>query len=187
MYRYLALFLVIGISNAGPLLTNGDFEQDLSIGWTETSYYPTSLDTIDRATTFHPDPDYEVRVKKYDYAYQRLSQTVDIWTTDLEFSVDARLYAHEYTPTAPYWATAAIVLVYRDNNNTRLGETRICYNSPHVPYTNTSTFHMVVVTDGNNWYNYSFNIDDELTNLSGVTPSDIAKIEVAFYDTTNGC
>ncbi len=187
MYKYIALFLVIGISNAGPLLTNGDFEQDLSVGWTKSEFWPSIYDTTDRATNYNPDPDYEVRVKKYDYAYVKLSQVVDIYTTDLEFSVDAKLYAHEYTPAAPYWATASIILAYLDEDESLLGQTRICYNTPDCPYTNSSTFHMIVVTDPNNWYNYSFNIDDELTNLSGVTPGDIAKIEVALYDTTNGC
>jgi len=187
MFKYMVPFLVIGISSAGPLLTNGDFEQTLDTAWTQTAYYPTYLDTIDRATGFHPDLDYEVRVKKYDYAYARLSQTVDIWTTDLEFSVDAKLYAYEYTSTASYWATASIVLAYRNVNGGLLGQTRICYNTPHCPYTNSSTFHMRLAPDPNNWYTYSFNINDELDSLPGVNPADVAKIEVALYDTTNGC
>ncbi len=187
MYKYLALFLIIGISSAGPLLTNGDFEDTLGTGWTSTIFYPTLSDTIDRSTDFDPDPDYEARVKKYDYAFARLSQTVDIWTTDLEFSVDAKLYAHEYTSTAPYWATASIVLAYRTENGTLLGQTRICNNTPHCPYTNSSTFHMRLAPDPNNWYAYSFNIADELESLPGVNPSNIAKIEVALYDTTSGC
>lgn len=187
MNKYIALFLIIGISNAGVLLTNGDFEQDLDTGWTQTIQGALYLDTIDRATNYDPDPDYEARVKKYDAVYAKLSQTVNIETTDLEFFVSAKLYAYEYTPTVNYWASASVVLWYLDNNGDLLGETRICYNSPHCPYINSATFHMIEVADPNNWYDYSFNLDDELINLSGVNPLDIAKIEVALYDTTDGC
>ncbi len=187
MQRYLALLLIVGISSAAVLITNGDFEQELDIGWMQTIQGELSLDTIDRATDYDPDPDYEVRVRKYDAAYAKVSQTVNIATTDLEFSVYTKLYAHEYTPAENYWATASVALSYLDNNNTVLGETRICYNSPHCPYTNSDVFHMIEVVDPNNWYDYSFNINDELTNLGGVNPSDIAKIEVALYDTTDGC
>lgn len=187
MYRCMMLFLVIGISNAGVLLTNGDFEQTLDIGWTDTIAWQTSIDTIDRGTGFDPDADYEARVKKYDYAYAILSQTVGVWTTDLEFSVTAKLYAHEYDPLDAYWATAGIVLSYLDESDSVLGQTRICYNTPHCPYMNSSTFHMRLAPDTSNWYSYSFSIDDELDSLAGVNPADIAKIEVALYDTTSGC
>ncbi len=187
MHRYLVLLYTVTVANAAVFLTNGDFEQTLDNGWTDYISYPTSIDTIDRATGFHPDLDYEARVKKYDYAYARLSQTVDIWTTDLEFSVDAKLYAYEYNSAASYWATAAIVLAYRDVNGSLLGQTRICHNTPHCPYTNSSTFHIIPAPDPNNWYTYAFNINDELDSLPGVNPADVAKIEVALYDTTNGC
>jgi hypothetical protein len=169
------------------LLSNGDFEQNLSVGWTAIFQGQLSTDTIDRATTFNPDPDYEARVKKYDATSAKLFQTVYIPTTDLQFSADVSLYAYEYTSTEPYWAQASVVLYYLDNNNNILGQTRICHNSPHCPYNSSNTFHMIQVAAPSTWYNYTFNIDDELDNLSGVDPSDIAKIQVALYDTTDGC
>ena len=186
MCRYFALFLLVAVGSASVLLTNGDIEQDINVGWTlsGTMY---SLDTVDRATNYDPDGDYEVRVKKYDAPYVKLSQIVDIPTTDLEFSVDVKLFAQEFNPTEPYWATAAVVLYYLDANEDLLGQTRICYNTPHCPYTNSNVFHMIEVPSGTNWYDYSFNINDELDNLSGVNAADIAKIEVALYDTTDGC
>ncbi|GAI64590.1 unnamed protein product, partial [marine sediment metagenome] len=33
----------------------------------------------------------------------------------------------------------------------------------------------------------AFNIDDELTNLPGVTPSDIKKIQISLLDSTYHC
>ncbi len=186
MRRYFASLLLVALGSASVLLTNGDFEQDLSVGWTlsGTMY---SLDTVDRATNYDPDPDYEARVKKYDAPYVKLAQTVDIPTTDLQFAVDVKLYAEEFDPLDVYWATAAIVLYYQDAEDNLLGQTRICYNTPHCPYTNSNIFHMIEVGSGTNWYDYSFNVNDELDNLSGVNPADIAKIQVALYDTTDGC
>ncbi len=187
MCKYLVLFYIIGFTQASVLLTNGDFEQVLDSGWTDKIAGASTLDTIDRQTHFHPDVDYEARVKKYDDAYAKLFQTVDIPTTDLEFSVYTKLYAYEYNPIGVNWITAAVVLAYLDENDSLLGQTRICYNSPRCPYTNTPTFHMIPHPDPSSWSTYSFNIDDELRNLSDVTPSDIAKITVALFDTTNGC
>ena len=187
MKRIVILLINLCIGSAAVLLTNGDFEQNLNVGWMEVVQGQETGDTIDRNVSFHPDPDFEVRVKKYDAAYARLYQTVDIATTDLEFSVDAKLVAYEYTPGDIRWATASIVLEYRNDQDSALGQTRICYNSPHCPYTNTATFHMIEAIDTTNWHTYAFNVDDELVNLPGVYPPDIARIEVSLYDTTDGC
>lgn len=181
------LLLTISIGFSGRLLTNGDFEQPLNVGWSSAFGLQNTSDTIDRQTYFDFDPDYEVRVKKYDEIYAKLYQTVNIPTTDLDFSVTAKLYALEYTPTATYWAAAAICLRYLDANGNQLGETRIAYKTPHSPWTSTSTIHLINVTDPNNWYNYSFNLNNELANLPGVNPTQIRKVQIALLDTTNGC
>ncbi|MCS7258011.1 MAG: hypothetical protein NZ601_01360 [candidate division WOR-3 bacterium] len=178
---------VVNLLSAGELLTNGNFEQPLDIGWYSTIVTATSYDTIDRQTFFHPDPDYEVRVKKYDAVCAKVYQTISIPTTDLDFSVNAKLYAYEYTPTASYWAAAAIILRYLDDNNNWLGETRITYKTPHSPWINTSTVHLINAPDPNNWYQYNFNLNSELANLSGINSSAIRKIQVLLMDTTNGC
>lgn len=188
MIKYFALLGVLtSVVVGGRLLTNGDFEQPLNIGWSSVIGLQNTLDTIDRQINFHPDLDYEVRVKKYDETYAKLYQTVNIPTTDLDFSVTAKLYALEYSPTLTYWAAAAICLRYLDANDNQLGETRIAYKTPHSPWTSTSTIHLINVTDPNNWYNYSFNLNNELTNLPGVNPAQIRKVQIALLDTTNGC
>lgn len=183
----LVLLMFVAVSNAGRLLTNGNFEQPLTTGWYSAFGLPNVYDTIDRQTYFHPDPDYEVRVKKYDADYAKLYQTVNIPTTDLQFSISAKLFAYEYNPSASYWAAAAVCLRYLDANGNQLGETRIAHMSPHCPWTNTSTVRIIPVTDPANWYNYQFNVNNELANLPGVNPLQIRKIQVALLDTTNGC
>ena len=187
MHRYFSLLLLVAFGSASVLVTNGDFEQDLNVGWTQAGSGMYSTDTIDRQTNFDPDPDYEARVKKYDATYAKLYQTIDIPTTDLEFMIDVELYAHEFNSGEPYWATAAVVLYYLDDNDNVLGQTQICYNTPHCPYTNSNVFHIIEIPSANNWYDYSFNIDYELDNLSGIDAGEIAKIQIALYDTTDGC
>ncbi len=186
--RYILILLgAICFSHGAVLLTNGDFEQTLDIGWEQQIQGQHSADTIDRDPSYDPDPDYEVRVKKYDAAHARLYQIVNIATTDLEFTVTAKIQTREITPDSVRWAHASVVLEYLDTQYGILGQSRVCHNSPECPYINTPTFHMIEVTDTANWYTHAFNIDDELLNLPGVNQPDIAKIRVSLYDTTNGC
>jgi hypothetical protein len=187
MYKYFILLIAAGICSAGVLMTNGDFEQELSVGWNQMIGSALSTDTIDRSTAYNPDPDYEVKVKKYDATHAKLYQTINIPTTDLQFSITANLYAYEYNTSATYWSAAAVCLRYLDNNDALLGETRIAHKSPHCPWTSSNTVHIITELFPNSWVNYSFNINDELVNLPGVTLSNIKKIQVALLDTTNGC
>ncbi len=189
MNKYIiALFLVISFGIGGRLLTNGDFEQPIGTGWSISIGSQTSYDTIDRATTYHPDPDYEARVKKYDATHAKLSQVVTLPTiNDIQFSAYAKLYALELGTSTSYWAAAAICLRYIGASNNLLAETRIAYKTPHCPWTNSGTLHLITVTDPNNWYNYSLNLNTELQNFPTVNPNLIRKIEVALVDTTNGC
>jgi len=188
MYKYLVLLLlIVSLCSAGRFLTNGDFEQELNVGWTQAIVTATAGDTINRATDYDPDPDYEAMVKKYDAISAQIYQTVNIPTTDLQFSVNGKLYAYEYNSTATYWAAAAICLRYLDQNNNLLGETRICYKSPHCPWTSSDNLHLLVEMFPNMWINYSFNLNTELANLPGVNPANIRKVQVALYDTTDGC
>ncbi len=189
MYRYIIVLLMIAsVGICARLLTNGDFEQPIGVGWSSSIGSQTSYDTIDRATTFHPDLDYEARVKKYDATHARLSQIVTLQTiNDVQFSAYARMYAQELGTSSSYWAAAAIVLRYLGVNNNLLAETRIAYKTPHCPWTNSNTLHIITVTDPNNWYTYSFNIESEFQNFPMINPNLVKKIEVALMDTTNGC
>lgn len=188
MKKYILLCLAItSIAIAGRLVVNGDFEQPLNVGWSSAIGLQNTSDTIDRQTYFDADPDYEVRVKKYDETYANLYQTIDVPTTDLDFSINAKLYAYEYSPGSGYWAAAAVCLRYLGQNNNLLGETRIYHKTASCPWTNTSSIHLIQVADPNNWYTYNFNIAAELTNLPFINANNIRKIQIALLDTTNGC
>ena len=183
MKHIVLILLSFALANAGVLLTNGDFELDLSTGWSQSSSGASV--TINRATTYDPDPDYEAQVYKgTGGGYACLSQVVDIPTTDLEFSVYAKIYAYDNHSTA--WCGAGVIISYLNGSGGLLGDTRICMRSTQCPWTNSSIRHIIQVNDSM-WHNYEFNIDTELTNLPGVNPAAVKKIEVALFDTTYHC
>ena len=187
MKIFISLFIVSLILYtqvlALEIITNGDFEEPLSTGWQEST--SGSNITINRATSYDPDPDYEAYVgKSTGSGYARLYQIVNIPATDLDFSVNAKLYAYDNHTSA--WAGGAVVISYLDEYSSLLGETYICYRSTQCPWTNSSTSHLIEASDSL-WHNYGFNIENELTNLSGVNPSDIKKIQVSLFNQIYHC
>lgn len=187
MNKYFTIILIIlmiaGIAFAGNLLTNGDFEQELDVGWQQST-----LDipfTIERETYFDQDPNYEVLVlKTSSNGFVSLYQVVDIPNTDIDFSGTAKMFAFANLPGD--WAGAAVIISYIDESDAVLGETRICTYTTDSPWVDSPTLHLIVASDAN-WHDYSFNIDDELTNLSGVNPLDIKKLQIAVFDTSTIC
>jgi hypothetical protein len=185
--KYLiTVFVLASIAFANQLLTNGSFEDTLTNGWQQSMGGGDSA-SITRGPDYDPDPDYEVLVYSTagtSNSYAKLYQTVYVPTTDLEFSVNAKLYAYDNDDSVS-WAGAAVVISYLDTCDSLLGDTKICAQSSSLqhPWINTSTSHIIEAPDSF-WHDYSFNIDDELTNLPGVNPSDINKIQVALLDST---
>ena len=179
----ITMLILIGIGWAN-LLTNPDFEQPITTGWTQA--YTTVSYTIDRQTTYQPDPDYEAGVQTGSGSgYATLYQTVDIPSTNVNFSADVKVYAYDNHSSA--WAGAAIQIVYLNSSGTRLGETRIFYGSTQCPWTNSSTMHAISAIDSL-WHTYSFNVASELsTYLPGVNPANVARIKVALFDSTYHC
>jgi hypothetical protein len=185
MKKYLIVILMlVSIVFADNLLANGDFEQDLAVGWQQTTLGIPFI--IDRATHYDGDPDYEALVlKSSSNGFASLHQIVALPTTDIYFSCTAKLYA--YDNTAGDWAGAAVILSYMNASNTILGETRICrFSDADCPWADSPTLHLMIAADGN-WNNYSFNIADELTNLSGVNPLEVSKLQIALFDTSKWC
>jgi hypothetical protein len=182
--KKLVLFLIMiaGLGIASTLLTNGDFEKDLTDGWQIFQF--STADTIDRGTGYDPDPDYELYVlRNYGNGYCRVWQSVDIPTTDLAFSIKARLWAYDNDADTLCWAAAAVIVSYLDQAGSIIGETRIVNMTTPCPWINTPTLHLISAND-TLWHTYAFNVNAELANLPGVNPSVVKKIRVAAYDTT---
>jgi hypothetical protein len=186
MQKYFLLVLAFASAmTAGDLMINGNFEQDLSIGWMQSSigYYIT----IDRATTYEPDADYEVQVfKDVGSGSALLYQAVDLQgmpLSQLQFSCKSKLYAYDNNADTLCYAAAAVIIQYLNQAGTMLGETRICQFTAPCDWASTSTVHLMTVADSL-WHSYSFNIATELANLPGVSPSNVKKLKIAMYDTT---
>lgn len=182
-----AIVVMTSFAFASQFLTNGDFEEPLTVGWLQSVYGSNTI--INRATDYDPDPDYEAYVYKYGYGttgsgHARLYQTVEIPTTYIDFMVNAKIYAHDNHASA--WCGAAVVIAYLSESNTLLGETRICARSVGCPWQNTATLHIISVPDSF-WHSYSFNVHTELGNLPSADPSAVKKIQVALFDTTLSC
>jgi hypothetical protein len=167
-------------------LINGDFEQELTLGWTRNVSALSYADEINRITDLDSDDDYELIIEKINPGHIKLLQTVDILSADLQFSVNANLRAIEYNPNASYWAAAAVCLRYLNTKDDLLGETRITHKSPHCPWQATSRLHIIDTPEADLWHAYSFNINDELLNLSGVQANEVKKIQVVFMAFAGG-
>ena len=169
----LPMFLVIGFGQ--ELLQNGDFEDSLDF-WTVEQNNNQGSWAANCSTGHHPDPDMEAYVYKYDRYFARIKQTVDIPNTNLQFSASSRLYARHISGTG-YYAYAAIILEYVNSHGGLLGRTMIIQKTPNCNLGNTSVLHLIVVSS-TNWEDYDFIIADELANLPGVNPAEVAKITV---------
>jgi len=168
--------------SADELIQNGTFENDTT-GW--TSEYSGGTWTVD-AGQYDLDPDMEGYAYKYDATFGRMYQTLDVANPGVRFSAQAQLVAVELNPAATYWAFAALELQYLDAAGNYLGRTLIGYATPHSSLSSSTTQHIITAVDSL-WHSYQFNIQDELVNLTGVSPSEVRKVKVAMLDTTNGC
>jgi len=166
------------------LLTNGDFEQELTVGWTQTRGGSGSM-VCDRSQAYHPDPDYEAKDSLYDGAgWNKLSQLVDVPGPLLELSFWASFAYGAGSSTC--WPVASVTVEYYDLNSTLLGETRFYWHSPYCNWTPSPTLSLHEVTNPD-WTEYTLDIPTELSqNLPGVNPDDIARVAVSLYTYTSG-
>ncbi len=169
----ITVLLAAGIGQ--ELIQNGDFEDSLNF-WTVEFDNNQGTWAVTCSTSHHPDPDNEVLVYKYDRYYARIHQTVDVPNHNLRFSASAKLNAAHLSGTG-YYAYSAVMLEYQNSGGTALGKTMIINKTANCNLQSTPTRHLIVVTSSD-WEDYGFLLVDELANLSGVNPADIAKVSV---------
>ena len=185
-FRMLLLLpLAFALSAGQELLTNGDFEQDLSVGWTvDTAGYGYA--TFNRATGYEPDPDYEAMDSLYTGAAMA------------RLAAGRRRARPEPAPFVPCCVRARPgfldLLAGRGRRRsatstpaaTASARPAIYYHDANCTWTPTSTFSLIEVTDPS-WNDYELNVADELgEHLPGVNPGDVSQVEVALLDTTAG-
>lgn len=178
------LFVFLCSVSAQNLLINGDFEQELSIGWTQ-SQGGSGYKYIDRDSTYHPDPDFEARCYLVSGSgWAKLSQTVDVPSANLDLNFWANFGIGGGSSTC--WPVAAVFVEYYDLIGSFLGETRIYYHNAYCNWRNTPTCHLIDVTNPD-WQQYELNIMDEISNnLPGVNSAEVKKVGVSLYDYTSG-
>lgn len=175
---------VLSLTLAQNLLTNGDFEQDLTAGWTQTKG-GTGTQTMDRSVGYHPDPDCEAMAYQYSGSgWVKLAQTLDMPGPDALLTFWASFWRG--ASSSACWPVACVNASYLDAGGTLLGETRFYYHDAYCTWTRSSTLNLIDVTDPN-WTQYSLDVRAEIaTNLPGVNPDNVRKIQVALYVYTSG-
>jgi hypothetical protein len=181
---WLSLALLCGMASARELLVNGNFEDPARTTW-RWDTFGVANDTGDchlwQSYYYDPDLDREVCVHKTLHQWAMLSQTVEIPSTNLNFSASAKFFAKTERPDTGYYACANVILSYMDVNDSLLGETRIYVHTGGCDWASTPVLHLIDAPDSTHWHNYAFNVNDELDNLTGVSRSDVTKIRVGVW------
>jgi hypothetical protein len=178
------VLLAVGILSAGELVVNGSFEESALSGWrwdTSGVFSDSSNCHLWQSYYFQPDLDREVCVHKILHQWDMLSQNIPITNLDLNFSFSAKLFCKTERPDTGYYACANVVLCYRDENDSALGETRVYTRTGGCDWVNSPTLHLILAPDTTRWHNYSFNLAAELDNLPGVNRSQIRAVRVGLW------
>jgi len=186
MIRRLSAILLLSalpsLVMAGELVTNGGFEEDVNTGWKEDLSGADA--SVSRASGHDDDPDYEVLAQKLTgNGFAKLNQTVVVPSTDVGFSVNAKMQAS--ADTDPAWAAAGLALYYEDSLGVVLGTTTIIRKTPLCPWVDSDTFHMIAAAD-EEWNNYNFNVGTELANLPGVDMMAVHQIRISLFGQVGG-
>ena len=181
MSKFLVLLpLLLAFGFGQNLLTNGDFEQPLTTGWTTSS---SGAVTIDRQTGLRPVPGYQARDSLYGYGAGKLSQIVDVPGTHAVLTFWASFNIGQ---PGSCWPVSCVAASYYDASGTWLGETRFYLHTASCTWTPTSTMNLIDVTT-TNWTQYTLDIASEVSqHLPGVNPDLVSKVGVALFDTTSG-
>ncbi len=183
-YLLLLLPMLLAVGVGQELIQNGDFENSLTHWTVEHNNNQGTWQAI-TGPGYHPDPDYEAYVYKYDRYYTRITQTVDIPSTMVKFSGSARLYA-EHLSGSGYYAYATLTVQYLNSSGTELGKTMFACKTANCTMGSTATRHVVAVTSPD-WEDYEFVVAGELMHLPGVNPGNVARIAVCLESYGTGC
>jgi len=176
--------LLLAIASSQNLLVNGDFEQELSVGWTRDSG-GYGFFTMDRQTNLEPDPDFEARCSLYSGSgYCRLSQSAAVPHHWMAVSFRAAFAIAGGSSTC--WPVAYVAIGYLNSADELLGETRVYYHNSYCTWVPSATLSLIDVTNPD-WTQYQVDVEEELRlHLPGVNPADVRQIRVSLADSTAG-
>ncbi len=167
-------------------MVNGDFDEDLTIGWQKKVENYAGGYEIKRVKE---GEEYYARVNKDLCGYAQLYQIVRISNLASSLSFQAKFSAN--TNEGDYAAAAAVVIEYLNHSQRRLGATYFYYSTSNFgEWQNASTTHLYK-TSASGWQEFSLDIKNELgQNLPGINSDEVAylKISILAYCTQEeGC
>ena len=183
-----ALFLTLALpAAAGELLVNGDFEQPLDVGWTDTVQLEAGTYRFDRTDTLgQPSPGFVALVYKELARYASLRQTVNVPDLNLDLSFDARLKIGGGSSTC--WPVASFWVRYADSTGLELGNTRFYLHDQYATWTKSDTVDLVNVADTSGaWQHYAINLKEHVASrLPGINADQVKKITLDLFAYDNG-
>ncbi len=178
---FLTCFVLPSLASELELVSNGEFEAALSVGW-EQGVSGTAL-SVEHAFTIHPDFDYEVRLSSANgNGSARVWQTVALPSLNAGFSADLSSLAYD---GGGAWCAAALTLTYLDDASTPLGTTVLGSTSAACPWVGGPTQHIIDTTG--DWQSYWFKFSDELVNLPGLDADEVREVEITLLVTAANC
>lgn len=182
------LLFAYGIAQETKLVTNdvllnGDFEEELSIGWQISSKDYAGSSEINRDKI---EKNHFAHLQKDWGGYAELSQILKL--DNLNQNLSFRLNLNATSNREGYSATSAFILGFLDKNNKITSEIRIAYSTSQL--TNSSILYNYP-TKPAEWKVYTLNLKDELDkHFSKIDVSKIKKLKItlsAYNNQTNGC
>ncbi|MEO0094229.1 MAG: hypothetical protein ABIK67_08265 [candidate division WOR-3 bacterium] len=168
-----------GSSNS---LINGDFEQDLKVGWQISTKDYDGSSKIKRVKV---KDNYYAKVEKIWCGYAELFQIIQLTNLDQDLSVRLRLNANSNRDG--YSALAAFILSFLDEEDKTLARIRIAYSTKVL--TNTPMEYNYSALP-NKWQTNTINLREELKHFPKIDFKKIAKLKISLYaygSNTEGC
>jgi hypothetical protein len=170
---------------AQELLVNGDFEQDLGVGWKDTVYSLTGSWLFERSDTLGQSSGNAVRVEKSLASYAALTQQVMVPNQHLVLSFDARFRIGGGSSTC--WPVASAIVRYLDATGTELGNSKFILHNEYCTWANCDTAHLIEVENPDVWANHQLDIAQEIaSNLPGVNAASVAQVRLEIHAYDNG-
>ena len=181
---FAGLFLLLSGTGLANLIINGDFEQSMDVGWTDTVYVIAGDYRYEQGDTFGSGTGQAVKVRKYLGKFASLQQAVAVSGTDLTLTFDAKL--NQALGSSTCWPVAAMFVRYLGAAGNELGATCWYNHSTYADWRDNDTMNLIEVTSFD-WNHYELIIASELaTNLPGVNATDVAQVMVDLFAFDSG-
>ena len=170
---------------AQELLVNGDFEQDLSVGWQDTVNSLTGSWLFERSDTLGQSSGFAGRIEKSLAAFAALTQQVMVPNQHVLLSFDARFRIGGGSNTC--WPVASVIVRYLDATGTELGNTKFILHNEFCTWANSDTAHLIEIENPDAWANHQLDIAQEIYgNLPGVNAWNVAQVRLEIHAYDNG-